>query len=140
MDGILRKKGYSPDDAEALSILRAKNKEFWLDIKVREELGIDIPNGNEKPLHAALATLGAFVAAGAAPLSPYLFIASGQDTFLFAVVFTAVVLFTVGAVRSRFTGRHWVIAGLEMLCIGGIAAGIAYSVGYAASAFMGRAT
>lgn len=137
MHGILRKKGYTQEEAVVLSNLLAKNKEFWLDIKVHEELGLESSNGDENPSKAALATFGAFVAAGSAPLFPYLFIPNGQDIFLLAIVFTAIILFAVGAGRTRFTGRHWFTAGAEMLFVGGVAASIAYGVGFFVSAFIG---
>lgn len=137
MRGILSKKGYSPQDASALTGLLAKNKEFWLDIKVREELGLENPDGNDSPAKAGVATFAAFVAVGSVPLFPYLFMPNGQDIFLLAVGFTAVVLFVVGVARTRFTGRHWLVAGTEMLFVGGVAASIAYGVGFFVSAFVG---
>ncbi len=134
MHGILRKKGYSKEDSFTLGELLRKNKEFWLDIKLKEQLGIDTPNGDESPKRAALATFGAFVGAGVVPLVPYLFASGREGVFALAIVFTATILFVVGALRARFTGRSWYIDGLEMLFVGGVAAAIAYGVGFFVSA------
>jgi VIT1/CCC1 family predicted Fe2+/Mn2+ transporter len=42
----------------------------------------------------------------------------------------------VGAGRSLFTRRNAFLAGLEMLVIGSVAAGLAYLIGAAASVFI----
>jgi VIT1/CCC1 family predicted Fe2+/Mn2+ transporter len=73
------------------------------------------------------------VAAGLVPLFPYLAFAQSENTFLYAVLFTAIALFTIGALRSFYMGRLWIFAGLEMLTIGGFAAVVAYGIGFAVS-------
>jgi vacuolar iron transporter family protein len=135
MFGFLRRKGYIKKDAEILLPLLSKNKEFWLDVMLQEELGLAPPNTATNPLRGALATFFAFVAAGVIPLVPYLFIETSA-VFAAAAVFTAITLFVIGALRSLFTGQKWFIAGGEMLFVGGIAAVIAYTVGFLVSALL----
>ncbi len=132
MHGFLRRKGYTKKDTETLLPLLSKNKEFWLDVMMQEELGIAPPDINGNPIRAAFATFVAFIAAGIVPLIPYLFAANG-DVFAVAALFTAIILFVVGALRSLFTDQRWYLAGLEMFGIGGVAAVIAYGVGYGVS-------
>lgn len=136
MGGILRKKGYSETDINALLPLVFKNQDFWVDIMLQEELGVSLGDNADNPARSAAATFFAFVIAGFVPLIPYLFIDAGENVFNFAIVFTAVTLFVVGALRSRFTGRNWLIAGSEMLIVGGIAASIAYAVGHVAQSII----
>jgi len=132
MHGFLRRKGYTKKDAEELLPLLSKNKEFWLDVMMQEELGIAPPDTNGNPTRAATATFFAFITAGVVPLIPFFFITTG-NTFALASIFTVAILFIVGALRSLFTGQRWFLAGLEMLGIGGVAAVIAYGVGYGVS-------
>ena len=43
---------------------------------------------------------------------------------------TACTLFTLGAVKSRFTTRSWWASGLEILIMGALTAGVAYLIGW----------
>ena len=133
MGEILAEKGYDAADTEKMLPLLQKNREFWLDIMLREELGLaPIENGNN-PFSNSVATFLSFVGAGFIPLIPYFFAAEVDSVFRLAVMYTAITLFVVGALRSRFTWRHWLLSGGEMLFVGGIAAFIAYGVGYLVS-------
>jgi vacuolar iron transporter family protein len=78
-----------------------------------------------------LATFAGFVAAGIVPLLAYLLPGFGDSRFLAAVSFALMTLFAVGASRSIFTGRGWLISGIEMLIIGALASFVAYGVGAA---------
>ncbi|TSC72062.1 MAG: hypothetical protein G01um101470_418 [Parcubacteria group bacterium Gr01-1014_70] len=136
MTGYLRRKGYVKKDAESLLPLLSKNKEFWLDIMMREELGIGPPEKNGQSVRSATATFFAFVIAGAIPLLPYVLV-SRDSFFALAIAGTAASLFVVGALRTLLTNHRWYLAGFEMLFVGGIAACIAYSIGYFARALIG---
>ena len=46
-------------------------------------------------------------------------------------------LFGVGACRSLFSDRPWLIAGLEMLMLGAIASVVAYTIGAGVARFVG---
>ena len=84
------------------------------------------------------ATFGAFVLAGLLPLSAYLLPFANEVRFPTACVLAAVALFVVGACRSCFSDRAWLVAGLEMLTLGAIASGVAYAVGAAAASLVGQ--
>lgn len=81
------------------------------------------------PLRSAIATFGAFVIAGALPLSPYLLPGTASLGFPLAIAATAIALATVGALRTRYTSRTALRGALEMLAVGGTAAAIAYGIG-----------
>ncbi|GMQ95177.1 MAG: hypothetical protein BMS9Abin13_289 [Patescibacteria group bacterium] len=85
---------------------------------------------NKNPLVSGLFTFVAFIGAGLFPLLPYLFVMEEAKLFLYAAIATAAALFIIGALRTLVTGRHFIVAGIEMLIIGGIAAVIAYMTGY----------
>ena len=88
------------------------------------------PRRFHKPTTSAGIMFLAFVGAGAIPLSPYLFGSSDEGMFRAASILTLVAIFGVGALRTLVTKKAWLGSGLEMLCIGAVAAGVAYAVGY----------
>jgi VIT1/CCC1 family predicted Fe2+/Mn2+ transporter len=72
------------------------------------------------------------------PLLAFLFLSSeNKHLFLYSVISTAVALFVVGALRVFVTKTNWFISGLEMLVIGGVAAGVSYYVGFFVNHLMG---
>ena len=87
------------------------------------------PEEESRPVRHGLATLFAFVAAGAVPLVPYGFPAQGIDRFALSVILTFLALFAVGASRAAVTADRWWSAGLEMLLLGVVVAGAAYGSG-----------
>lgn len=75
-------------------------------------------------------TFLAFVVAGAVPLLPFLnSFAEGRE-FVVSAVGAAVTFFVIGGLRTLVTKRGFFTSGLEMLTIGGIAAALAYLVGF----------
>ncbi len=77
----------------------------------------------------AVFTFFSFVIAGSIPLLPFALGADGS--FALAAAMTALALFLVGAFFGQLVlHRHWFTWGLEMLFVGGAAAGIAYGIGY----------
>jgi VIT1/CCC1 family predicted Fe2+/Mn2+ transporter len=93
------------------------------------------------PLVAAsrngIATFIAFVLAGLIPLATYMLPLGGNGIrFPAACLLAAVALFGVGACRSLFSDRPWLVAGLEMLALGTIASVVAYGLGFVAAALV----
>lgn len=82
-----------------------------------------------------VATFTGFVLAGFVPLIAYLIPWSSGDRFQLAIGMALLTLFLVGASRAAFTKRGAFRAGLEMLLIGAVAAGLAYLIGAAAALF-----
>jgi VIT1/CCC1 family predicted Fe2+/Mn2+ transporter len=84
-----------------------------------------------------MATFIAFVLAGLIPLATYTLPLGGNGSrFPAACLVAAVALFGVGACRSLFSDRPWLVAGLEMLALGTIASAVAYGIGFAAAALV----
>jgi VIT1/CCC1 family predicted Fe2+/Mn2+ transporter len=81
------------------------------------------------PFRHGMATMVAFIIAGAVPLLPYVLVAP-ERRFAVAIAATLVMLFVVGALRSAVTLLNWWKAGMEMLLVGALAAAVAYGVGY----------
>lgn len=86
------------------------------------------------PVRSGLVTYAAFVSSGLLPLLP--FVLSWGNMFIQSAVIVAISLFAIGSFRSLFTKKGWLKSGLEMFLIGGVAATIAYLVGYLLDKFM----
>lgn len=86
------------------------------------------------PIKTALATFFSFLIIGFIPLSSYvaaLFIPSIDiHKEVYSVACTALALLIVGAVKGRVVKKHVVRSAFETLLIGGIAAAVAFGVGY----------
>jgi VIT1/CCC1 family predicted Fe2+/Mn2+ transporter len=92
-----------------------------------------LPELEAFPWKHGLATMGAFIVAGAVPLIPY--IVPGIETkVLSSTVLTLVSLFALGASRSLVTIDRWWRSGLETLLLGVVVAIAAYGAGAIASA------
>jgi len=96
----------------------------------------NLPEEESRPLRHAVATFGAFVAAGSVPLVPYLLPAVREQEFTWSIVSTLTSLFAVGAARTMVTVDRWWTAGLEMLLLGAIVAATAYAAGAVIAAFV----
>ena len=123
--------GYSPDEASQMVEIISRDKERWVDAMMVDELGLLRDDSN--PLKNGLATFGAFAIAGIVPLLVYvvgLFISiPGTSAFAISVALSGVALFALGAGKVLLTGLSWWRSGLEMLLVGGLAAGVAYGIG-----------
>lgn len=123
--------GYSKDDARQMVDIKSKDKTLWVNAMMVEELGM--LKDEKKPLLSALATLVSFVVAGAVPLLIYLidlFVPIAPEiSFPIALALSGIALFALGAAKVLVTGLSPIRSGLEMLIVGGLAAGVAYAVG-----------
>ncbi len=76
-------------------------------------------------------TWAAFVAAGLAPLVPFLVGLDVGPGFRASAVVAAAALFAVGSLRTRVTHQPWWRSGLEMLAVGALAGLAAFAAGWA---------
>jgi Integral membrane protein DUF125. len=108
-----------------------------VDVMMVEELGII--NENESPIKNAFVTFFSFVVFGIIPILIYvlaIYIPDlGENTFLIACILTGLTLFSLGALKVKITTKNWIISGLEMLLVGGVAAIAAYLIGDLLSGF-----
>jgi VIT1/CCC1 family predicted Fe2+/Mn2+ transporter len=128
---LYRRRGYSEEDAGQLVSILTQDKERWVDAMMIDELGLMKDDGN--PLFNALATLIAFIVAGAVPLLIYL---AGlvvpvppEVAFPISLVLSGLALFGLGVARVLVTHQRPLRSGMEMLLVGGLAAVVAYAVG-----------
>ncbi len=128
---ILQGMGFKGKDLSRAQKVITSDPEVWIKVMLNHEFNVIEENIN--PEMGAAVTYTAFILIGIIPLIGY----TGQafmkwestDLFLSTSIATLVALFIVGTVKSRFTKRNWVFAGLETALIGGVAASLAYFVG-----------
>lgn len=122
---ILEGYGYKTHGLDAAAAAIKKKPALWIELMLLKEYGV-MPS-RQRPVAAAAATFVAFVICGSIPLLPFLF--KLDLAILFATGFTLLVFFSVGAGKTRWTGKQWWISGFETLSIGALAAAIAYACG-----------
>lgn len=124
---ILKKKGFTQQQAEKLTAIYAKNVNYWLEFMMSQELNMPNPEG-ENPFLTGLATFLSFVFFGFIPLIPYVMWQSAK-VFPISVLFTFLALLLLGFLRFRVTKESIARSIGEVILIGGISALIAYTVG-----------
>ena len=97
------------------------------DERAREVEGV--PELETYPWKHGLATLLAFVVAGALPLVPFVLPIAADTKFGWSSASTFLALFSLGCVRGVVTREPWWRAGLETLALGGVVAIAAYAAG-----------
>jgi len=94
------------------------------------------PGEEAYPWKHGMATLIAFVAAGAVPLLPYIFPVVPGGRLLWSTVLTMASLFAVGAARAGITRDRWWTTGFEMLMLGAVVAAAAFGAGALAASLV----
>lgn len=128
---ILKELGFKGKDLSRAEKIITSDPETWVHMMLHHEFHILEDNIN--PKMGGFATFVAFILIGLVPLCAYLlqpvFDLSDDQAFLATILGTIGALFIVGTVKTRFSARHWFLAGLETSAVGGIAALVAYFVG-----------
>jgi VIT1/CCC1 family predicted Fe2+/Mn2+ transporter len=124
-------KGFSGEDLERAVEVITSDRERWVDMMMREELGFPSDSGSAS--RSAAATFVAFLAIGAIPLLPFLVNLAFPGTFgapfLVAAVLTGVAFALVGLLKALVIGQSAWRGAFETAALGGSAAAVAYLVG-----------
>lgn len=123
---ILMQKGLSAHQAEEAATEILKNPDQALDTLVREELGLD-PTDLGSPMQAAVSSFGMFAVGAVIPLVPFL-LGSSHGPALSAGL-SGAVLGAVGGLVGILSGGGAVKAGLRMVALAAVAAGITFALG-----------
>lgn len=128
-------KGMSTEDAQLVMSTLSKYKDIFIDLMVRDELGLEVPSEDDNPWLDGFVTFMSFMVFGFVPLLAYIALSplrlDGNELFVTACCLTAVTLFALGAIKSSLTSRHWFGSGFETFCIGGMVAAVSYLIGWA---------
>lgn len=125
---IFRRWGFPKELMEHAAKVVVRDKEKWIDLMMKEELHL-LEDDRTSAVKHGLATFAAFVVMGAFPLLPFLF-GSSQNQFLISAVLAGMAFFGVGAARTLITSENPVRAGAEIFLVGGLAASVAYFIGW----------
>jgi VIT1/CCC1 family predicted Fe2+/Mn2+ transporter len=123
---IYRRKGFEGKDLEKVVDVLTADRDRWIQTMLTEEYGL--PLGIRSPMLAATSTFSAFLVCGVVPILPFLFRSS--QAFLWSAVFTGLVFFAIGAVKSKWSPMSWWKSGIETFGVGAGAAAIAYAIGH----------
>jgi len=128
---IYLQKGYTPAEADQLLAIHTRSKERWVSAMMIDELGM--LEDDRSPITSGIITFIAFLIAGTVPLLVYLaglFLPIPSDqAFMASILLSGIALFCLGAGKVFVTHQNPIRSGLEMLLVGGLAAGVAYAVG-----------
>mmetsp|Transcript_10760 Transcript_10760/g.17637 ORF Transcript_10760/g.17637 Transcript_10760/m.17637 type:complete len:284 (-) Transcript_10760:41-892(-) len=132
---LYEQRGLPKDKASVVVNTMAKYKEFFIDIMMCEELQLKVPDERDDPYKDGFVTFLSFLIFGMLPLAGYILCplllpsASSQLLFGCACVITMVVLFSLGAFKSKFSASTWYYSGFEFLALGSAAALTSYFIG-----------
>ena len=128
-------KGFHGKLLDQVADVLTEDEDLWVHTSAQEVL--DLPHEDDlTPARDGIVTFFSFLAAGFMPLLAYLLPIAPENQFHAAIGFTILVLFLIGAGRTRVTAEGFLRSGFEMLITGGLAAGAAYSIGAILSQFV----
>jgi VIT1/CCC1 family predicted Fe2+/Mn2+ transporter len=130
---IYTKKGFKDELLEEIVRIITSRRKVWVDTMMKEELGLI--EDEKRPLDSSISTFVGFNMIGLIPLIPFMiFIAMGvdpnSDAFIFSTIFVVSAFFLVGMIKGKIVKKSKMKSGLYTLIIGGIAAFVAYFIGY----------
>ena len=100
---LYEEKGIEPKDAEVLVRVMAKYEDFFLDVMMLEEFGMQVPDPDENPWWSGLITFCSFVFFGVFPLLGYCIFAQYNldliTLFSISCALTGVMLFILGVFK-----------------------------------------
>jgi VIT1/CCC1 family predicted Fe2+/Mn2+ transporter len=120
--------GLPHDEAAATARTIASHPDVLLKTMVEKELGLTGEHAEGSPAQGALVMGISFGLGAIVPIVPYLLLAVGTAIPV-AVMATAAVLFGIGILKSRWTRRHWLRSGFEILALGTFAGVAGYFFG-----------
>src|SRR6195256_5235953 len=124
---MLEEEGLAPDGARRGARELATSKNVLLKTMVEKELGLSVDE-DANALRGAVVMGGSFGLAALVPILPYLFLPVVTSLWV-SVILSGIMLFGMGALKSRWTGRHWLPSGLEIFALGAVAGVAGYFFG-----------
>ena len=130
---IYSKKGFKDELLEEVVRIITSRRKVWVDTMMKEELGLI--EDEKSPLDSSVSTFVGFNLIGLIPLIPFIiFIAMeidpNSDAFVYSIIFVVSAFFLVGIIKGKIVKKSKIKSGLFTLIIGGVAAMVAYLVGY----------
>lgn len=107
----------------------------YLSTKSQNELKpkIKCKDNTKTPKKTAIATFISFGVIGLIPLLPFIiefYTNIIPNPFRYSIIFTAIAFILVGGIKGKVVNKNTIKSAIETLIIGGIAASLAFAVGY----------
>jgi len=130
---IYREKGFKDKLLEDVVRIITSRRKVWIDTMMKEELGLIEDEKN--PMHSSVSTFVGFNIVGLIPLIPFMVfmiigIEQNSEAFVYSIVFVLAAFFLVGMIKGKIVKKSMLHSGINTLIIGGVAAIVAYFVGY----------
>jgi vacuolar iron transporter family protein len=104
-----------------------KDKEKWVELMMKYELGLEKPDP-KRATKSAFNIGFSYIVGGMIPLSPYFFMSNGLDGLKISSIITLICLFVFGYFKSKFTGVNKLGGAFRVMMIGALAAGCAFGI------------
>jgi VIT1/CCC1 family predicted Fe2+/Mn2+ transporter len=124
---LFEAEGLSEESSKRVAAELAREPRSLLKTMVEKELGVVIEAG-PGPLQGALVLAVTFAVASVVPIAPFVFLPVATALSV-AIGISAVVMFALGVVKSRYTGGSWLRSGLEIVGLVALASVGGYIVG-----------
>ena len=125
---IYEARGFTPQEAIAMSTHILSDPDSAVETLVREELGVDPKELGGSAWEAALTSFVLFTIGAIIPVAAFFFLV-GFTAILVSITSGVVGLFLLGAVITLFTGRTILYSGMRMVVFGLLAAAITFGIG-----------
>jgi VIT1/CCC1 family predicted Fe2+/Mn2+ transporter len=129
---IYARKGFEGELLEQVVEVITSDEKVWVDTMLQVEHGLLLEG--PVPGRAAWFTFVAFILAGAVPIIPFIVNLVVDDgipaPFLWSSIATAGTFVAIGVFKARVVGTSRIMAGIETVAVGGVAAVLAYGVGW----------
>jgi VIT1/CCC1 family predicted Fe2+/Mn2+ transporter len=134
---MFREEGLPRDESDEIAAILARHPPVLLKTMVEKELGLAVEESGGSPLQGAIVMGAAFGLGAAVPVVPYLLLPVDSG-IIGSLIGTGLVLFLIGVVKSRWTGRGALVSGLEILALAAFAGIAGYFFGNILPTLLGR--
>lgn len=117
----------SPEESRSVVEALKRSPEKMVDFMMKFELGLEEPDPR-RAITSASTIAGSYILGGIFPLFPYMLLSNSHSALLLSVLVTILALFIFGYMKGHFLGTKPWYSAFQTTCIGGIAAGVAYSL------------
>ena len=130
---IYIKKGFKDELLEDVVRIITSRRKVWIDTMMKEELGLIEDSKN--PIDSSVSTFVGFNLIGLIPLIPFMIfmmmrVELNSEAFVYSTISVLAAFFLVGVIKGKIVKKSMIHSGINTLIIGGIAATIAYLIGY----------
>lgn len=133
---LFEQRGMSKDDAQEVIKRMAKYKTFFVDIMMREELSLPVPEENDtmESLKDGFVMFFSFAFFGMVPILGFVIVPmlvpgmTLHELFASACIITALALFGLGAFKAHFHDKRYLRSGAETTLLGGACAMLSFIV------------